>query len=47
MARPMRNVMLAAGVMFFFLWDGLFNRGHYLDVTVRTVRGLFSYFGVS
>lgn len=33
--------------MFFFLWDGLFNNGHYLDVTVRTLKGFFGYFGLS
>lgn len=42
----MRNVILASGTMFFFLWDGIFNNGQYLDATIRTIRGLFAYLGL-
>ena len=43
----MRYVVLAAGTMIFFLWDGLFNDGRYLDYVIRAIVHFFSYFGFS
>lgn len=31
----MRYVIVIAAIAFFLIWDGLYNHGHYLDVTVR------------
>ena len=42
----MRNVAVLAFLMFFFLWDGLFNRGQYLDHTIRFIRWIFSFVGL-
>jgi hypothetical protein len=42
----MRYVVLAAGTMMFYLWDGMFNGGHYLDATVRTIHGFYAMFGL-
>lgn len=42
----MRNVAVLAVLMFFFLWDGLFNDGRHLDTTIRFFRWIFSYLGL-
>lgn len=31
----MRYVIVIAAIAFFLIWDGLYNQGHYLDVTVK------------
>lgn len=41
----MRYVVIAASTMFFFLWDGLFNDGRYLDWTLRSIVRFFAMFG--
>lgn len=33
----MRYVIAICAVAFFLIWDGLYNHGRYLDVTVREV----------
>jgi hypothetical protein len=40
MGRDMRYVVVIAGLMFFFIWDGMYNEGRYLDRTVRLVAGV-------
>jgi hypothetical protein len=39
----MRYVIVIAAITFFLFWDGLYNRGHYLDVTVREVSRIVRY----
>ena len=39
----MRYVIVIAAVTFFLFWDGLYNHGHYLDVTVREVSHIVRY----
>lgn len=41
----MRYVILAAGTMFYYLWDGLFNGGRSLDATVRAIHSVYEMFG--
>lgn len=43
----MRYVVLAAGTMLFYLWDGMFNDGRYLDSTIRVIYHFFALFGLS
>ena len=42
----MRYVILAAGTMMFYLWDGLFNEGRYLDATIHAIHGFYAMFGL-
>ena len=39
----MRYVIVIVAIAFFLIWDGLYNRGHYLDVTVREVSRIVRY----
>jgi len=39
----MRYVIVIAAITFFLLWDGLYNHGHYLDVTVREMSRIVRY----
>ncbi|WP_263492864.1 hypothetical protein [Mesorhizobium sp. CA16] len=39
----MRYVIVIASITFFLFWDGLYNRGYYLDVTVREVSRIVRY----
>lgn len=36
----MRYVIIIAALMFFFIWDGMYNNGRYLDQTVRTINNV-------
>jgi hypothetical protein len=31
----MRYVVVIAAIAFFLIWDGLYNQGRYLDISVR------------
>jgi len=42
----MRWVIFFALVALFLIWDGLYNGGHYLDVSVRFVSGLARDIGI-
>ncbi|MDX8443763.1 hypothetical protein ACWGS9_26195 [Bradyrhizobium sp. Arg314] len=39
----MRYVIVIAAITFFLIWDGLYNHGHYLDVTVREMSRIVRY----
>lgn len=39
----MRYVIVIAAVAFFLIWDGLYNQGRYLDMTVRNVSHVVRY----
>ncbi|TPI14642.1 MULTISPECIES: hypothetical protein [unclassified Mesorhizobium] len=39
----MRYVIVIAAIAFFLIWDGLYNHGRYLDVTVREVSRIVRY----
>jgi hypothetical protein len=39
----MRYVIVIAAVAFFLIWDGLYNQGRYLDLTVRDVTHVVRY----
>jgi hypothetical protein len=36
----MRYVIIFASIMFFYIWDGMFNGGRYLDHTLRAMVGV-------
>jgi hypothetical protein len=39
----MRYVVVIAAVAFFLIWDGLYNQGRYLDMTVRNATHVVQY----
>jgi hypothetical protein len=39
----MRYVIVIVAIAFFLIWDGLYNHGHYLDVTVREMSRIVRY----
>jgi len=39
----MRYVIAICAITFFLIWDGLYNQGHYLDVTVREMSRIVRY----
>ncbi|MBN9547738.1 MAG: hypothetical protein J0H31_02340 [Alphaproteobacteria bacterium] len=39
----MRYVIVIVAITFFLIWDGLYNHGHYLDVTVREISRVVRY----
>lgn len=42
-ALAMRYVIVIAAIAFFLIWDGLYNQGRYLDVTVREISHVVRY----
>lgn len=42
-ALAMRYVIVIAAIAFFLIWDGLYNQGRYLDVTVRELSHVVRY----
>jgi len=42
----MRYTIVIFSMMVFFIWDGLYNNGLYLDHTVRFLRGLLAMVGL-
>ncbi len=42
----MRYVIFFASLMLFFIWDGLYNHGMYLDQTVRGLNQLRAVLGL-
>ncbi len=42
----MRYTIVIVGLMIFFIWDGMYNSGNYLDHTVRFLRGLLAMVGL-
>jgi hypothetical protein len=42
----MRYTIVIVGLMFFFIWDGMYNHGIYLDHTVRFLRNLTTMIGL-
>lgn len=42
-ALAMRYVIVIAAIAFFLIWDGLYNKGRYLDVTVRELSHVVRY----
>ncbi|ESY62784.1 MULTISPECIES: hypothetical protein [Mesorhizobium] len=39
----MRYVIVIAAIAFFLIWDGLYNQGHYLDLSVRELNHAVRY----
>ena len=39
----MRYVIVIMAIVFFLIWDGLYNQGRYLDTTVREVSRVVRY----
>lgn len=42
-ALAMRYVIVIISITFFLIWDGLYNRGEYLDATVREMSRVVRY----
>ena len=42
-ALAMRYVIVIAAVAFFLIWDGLYNQGRYLDMSVRELSHIVRY----
>jgi len=42
----MRYTIVIVGLMLFFIWDGMYNNGIYLDHSVRLVRSLLAAVGL-
>lgn len=42
-ALAMRYVIIIAAVAFFLIWDGLYNQGRYLDISVRELSHVVRY----
>ena len=39
----MRYVIVIAAITFFLIWDGLYNQGRYLDISVRELSHAVRY----
>ncbi|WP_322419122.1 hypothetical protein [Mesorhizobium huakuii] len=39
----MRYVIVIAALAFFLIWDGLYNHGRYLDISVRELNHVVRY----
>ncbi|WP_281406641.1 hypothetical protein [Mesorhizobium sp. B2-3-5] len=39
----MRYVIVIAAIAFFLIWDGLYNQGRYLHITVREISHVARY----
>jgi hypothetical protein len=39
----MRYVIVIVSIAFFLIWDGIYNQGRYLDITVREVSRVVRY----
>ena len=39
----MRYVIVIAAIAFFLIWDGLYNHGRYLDISVRELSHVVRY----
>jgi len=42
-ALAMRYVIVIAAIAFFLIWDGLYNQGRYLDISVRELNHVVRY----
>lgn len=42
----MRYVIVIVAIAFFVIWDGLYNRGDYLDAFIRLIAGLLRSIGL-
>lgn len=42
-ALAMRYVIVIAAIAFFLIWDGLYNQGRYLDISVRELSHIVRY----
>jgi hypothetical protein len=42
-ALAMRYVIVIAAIAFFLIWDGLYNQGRYLDISVRELSHVVRY----
>ncbi|MGE3363394.1 MAG: hypothetical protein AB7I34_08050 [Rhizobiaceae bacterium] len=42
----MRYTIVIVGLMIFFIWDGMYNNGIYLDHSVRFLRSLIAMVGL-
>ncbi|UVK57218.1 hypothetical protein DBIPINDM_006397 [Mesorhizobium sp. AR02] len=42
-ALAMRYVVVIAAIAFFLIWDGLYNQGRYLDISVRELSHAVRY----
>ncbi|WP_269750928.1 hypothetical protein [Mesorhizobium comanense] len=39
----MRYVIVIAAIAFFLIWDGLYNQGRYLDISVKELSHVVRY----